>query len=90
MTATQKFTKVERGWYATADGKYAVVVDGYEPSQSVGADRSGYEGFQGGEWALVHDPRGNLREDHNGTNLDWFSTKREAVAAGEREQERRG
>jgi hypothetical protein len=35
----------------------------------------------GDEWAAAFDPRGRLREDHGaGDNLDWFDTKREAVA----------
>jgi hypothetical protein len=88
-----RFTKVARGWYATEDGRYAVVADGYEGSLSVGADVNysrhskaggGYGGFQGGEWALVYDPAGGLRESHNaGTNVDWFPTKREAVEHGQ-------
>ena len=41
-------------------------------------------GVTGDEWAAVFDPRGRLREDHGaGDNLDWFDTKREAVAYSE-------
>lgn len=70
-------TKVTRGWYASADGTWAVVVDGYTPSAALRDE----EFITGGEWAVVHDPEGRLREDHNaGENLDWFPTKREAVA----------
>jgi len=81
-----KFTKVRPGWYATADGTYALICDGYPPIASVDAeDATGYEGFQGGEWALAHDPRGGLRESNNaGENLGWFTTKREAHAAAQR------
>lgn len=69
-----KFTKVKRGHYATADGRYAVVQDGY-------TGRDVAEDVFGGEWALVFDPHGRLREHHNdGENLAWFDTKREAVA----------
>ena len=72
-----KFTKVRAGWYATEDGFFAVVHDGYPAIQSVAADAH-YEGFIGGEWAAV--VGSGLREDHNaGENLDWFKTKREAV-----------
>lgn len=76
MSSTLKFTKVERGHYATEDGCYAAVVDGYGP----GAD----EDYQGGEWAAVYSPNGGLREDSNvGENLDWFPTMREARACAE-------
>lgn len=72
------FNRIERGWQATPDGRYAVVQDGYSPSKSAGAEGD-YEGFTGGEWAAVYDPRGRLRTEHNsGENLDWFSTAREA------------
>ena len=91
MNENPKFTKVRAGWYATEDGKWAVVSDGYEKSNSVGAESGmtvhgawSYEGFVGGEWALVFDPRGNLREDSasgGSENLDWYPTKREAVEA---------
>ena len=83
----RRFTKVEAGWYATEDGTYAVVSDGYEKGAHIGStgdwkNGSGYEGFIGGEWALVSDPKGRLRTNPElGENLDWFSTKREAVAA---------
>lgn len=66
-----KFKKVQRGLYVSTDGRYAVAHDGYPAIQSVGAD-SHYEGFIGGEWAAVL-----TRTDEN---LDWFKTKREAVA----------
>lgn len=85
-----KFHRIAAGHYATDDGKWAVVSDGYSPSQSIGADNTGYEGFTGGEWAAVYDPQGRLRESHNaGENLDWFPTKREAVAFAVKEADRR-
>lgn len=77
-------TKVARGWYATQDGRYAAVADGYEPRQHVGA-HGDYEGFIAGEWAAVYDPAGRLRTEHNaGENLDWYPTKRQAVECLER------
>jgi len=86
-----KFQKIGPGWYATADGVWAVVSDGYPAIKSVDASpNEGYEGFQGGEWATVYDARGRLRDDANeGENLDWFPTKREAVALAQREAARR-
>lgn len=88
---TMKFRKVEAGCYATDDGRYAVVVDGYEKGKHVGAtddwkSGSGYEGFIGGEWAAVYDARGGAANGE-GENLDWFATKREAVACCERHAE---
>lgn len=72
-----KFKKVKRGLYVSTDGRFAVAHDGYEAIQSVGAEAStGYEGFQGGEWAAVLTATDE--------NLDWFSTKREAIAYLER------
>jgi hypothetical protein len=73
--------KVRAGWYASLDGKWAVVSDGYPAIASVDAESAtGYDGFQGGEWAVVYDAQGRLREDHNqGDNLDWLPTKRQAV-----------
>lgn len=75
------FDKILAGWYASPDGTYAVVRDGYEKSASVGAEVStGYEGFQGGEWAAVYDPQGRLREDSGaGDNLDWYPKMADAV-----------
>jgi hypothetical protein len=76
-----KFNRIERGWQASEDGKYAVIADGYEASKYCGAEGD-YEGFAGGEWAAVYDPQGRLRTaDDAGDNLDWFSTAREAKEA---------
>lgn len=76
-----KFTKIEAGHYASTDGHYGVVSDGYGYIPK--AEREGFgvcAGITGGEWAAVYDPAGNLRDAHNdGDNLDWFPTKREAV-----------
>jgi hypothetical protein len=69
-----------RGRQVSTDGRYAVEVDGYERSQSVGADAH-YEGFIGGEWAAIW----VATED----NLDWFATMREAKAACQRDADRR-
>lgn len=78
-----KFTKIEAGHYATEDGRYAVVSDGYSPGYI--RDEYGDVMGVGGEWAAVYDPHGGLRTDHNaGENLNWFPTKREAVAYLER------
>jgi len=84
--------KVQAGLYVSDDGQWAVAADGYEAIRSVAAEAgTGYEGFQGGEWAVVYDARGRLGDDPGlGDNLDWFSTKREAVAAVQREAARRG
>jgi len=70
-----------RGRQVSACGRYAVEVDGYERSQSVGASsdfnyRTGegqYEGFIGGEWGAIV-----VADDEN---IDWFATAREAKAA---------
>lgn len=74
-----KFTKVERGWYATEDGTYAVMSDGYEFLTAADAAQSAhYEGVTH-EWAALHDPQGRLREDTDKVDaLDWFPTKRQA------------
>jgi hypothetical protein len=79
MTATTlKFTKIRAGWYATEDGRYAVIVDGY--GYVPVADRD-YNGSASDGWSAVIDPQGRLREDHQaGETLDWFDTKRDAVA----------
>ena len=88
MTDTSmKFNKVEAGHYATEDGRYAVMVDGYEPGKHVGAEGdwkhgSGYEGFVGGEWAAVYYKNGDGPDGHD-ENLDWFPTMREAKAYAE-------
>jgi hypothetical protein len=78
-----KFTKIAAGHYATADGTYAVIADGYGYVTEAERDGSGiHAGITGGEWAFVRDGQGRLRSDHNvGENIDWFPTKREAVAA---------
>ena len=75
-----KFTKVTRGWYATEDGKWAVIVDGYERVSQADRDGDGMlAGITGREWALARDPEGRLRESHNaGENVDWFPTMRAA------------
>lgn len=81
-----KLTKVTRGWYASADGKVAVEVDGLPRGVKQGwDDHNGvfHDDFGvGGEWSVVFDAEGRLREDTSrGHILDWFPTKREAVAA---------
>lgn len=78
MAETLKFTKVAAGHYATEDGRYAAVRDGY-----TGRGDQDFGDF-GNEWGAVFSARGELREDHNaGENLDWLDTKREAIAACE-------
>jgi len=70
------FKRVRRGWYATADGCWAVMSDGLDHVTG-----SCDYGEAGDGWALVHDPAGRLTSDPEvGENLDWFDTKREAVA----------
>jgi hypothetical protein len=71
--------KIERGFYGLRGTCYAVQSDGYESSKSIGATAH-YEGFTGGEWAVIRF-RGieGWRDDmDDGENLDWFSTMREA------------
>jgi hypothetical protein len=70
------FTKVAAGHYATADGRWAAVSDGYAKGQYA-IDHEAV----GGEWAACFDPNGGLRDSHQaGENLEWFPTKREAIA----------
>lgn len=92
-TATMKFTKVDRGWYATEDGRYAVMVDGYERGQHIGevyTTTGHYEGFIGGEWAAIFCARGEGRIDAGaGENIDWFPTKRAAIECAQRDAARR-
>lgn len=77
-----KFTKVRAGHYATTDGHYAVVIDGYTPS----AELLELESITGGQWAACFDGGGSLRINHQaGETLEWFSTKREAIAYCERD-----
>jgi hypothetical protein len=80
-TTTITWKRDGRGRQVSADGRYAVEADGYEPGQHVGATGdweygSGYEGFIAGEWAAII-----VATDDN---IDWFSTMREAKAACER------
>lgn len=80
--------RIAAGHYASPCGKYAVVQDGYTPgylrdprdvANGLPSTADASHGV-GGEWAAVVDPEGRLRTNHNaGENLDWFSTKREAV-----------
>ena len=85
---TLTFTKVRAGWYATEDGTYAVMHDGYDTKVvDERGDPEGsnyYEGYRGNEWAFVYDAHGRLREDGYGDNMDWFDTMREAKEAANR------
>lgn len=73
-----KFTKVERGWYATEDGTYAVMSDGLD---GITSDADQVEYGITHEWAAVYDEKGQLREDNSaGISLAWFPTKRQAEA----------
>lgn len=94
---TPHWKKVERGYYVAVGTPYAVVADGYEPGQHVGASRDfdhhtgqgQYEGFIAGEWAAVRfynviESVEQAPNHNDGDNLDWFDTKREAVADIER------
>lgn len=85
-----KFIKVRAGWYVTEDGHWAVVSDGY--GHVTVAEREGDGimcGMTGGQWATCYDPKGQLRLNHQaGENLDWFDTKREAVALANSEAKR--
>lgn len=63
---TTKFTKVAAGWYATEDGKFAVIAD----------DGDGVR-----EWAFIVSVDGGARESkHVGDTIDWHATKRDAMA----------
>lgn len=74
-----RFTKVQKSWYATLDGVYAVMHDSLPRSKSVWAEGD-YEGFEGGEWSAVYDPEGRLRTDVGaGESIDWFPTMRDAM-----------
>lgn len=89
-----KMTRIAAGWYATPDGKHALIGD--NPSDVVskleadGGDLSHAPGIGTGsatqrEWQYVHDPQGRLREDHNaGITHGWHDSKRDAQAAYER------
>lgn len=69
------WSKITRGHYRLDDTPFAVQSDGYD-LRTVGAEEgTGYEGFTGGEWAVI-----DTRTDDN---VDWFPTMREARAAAE-------
>ena len=78
-----KLNRISTGWYASEDGKWAVQSDGYDPIPAYLREGHGVAaGITGGEWAVVHDAQGRLREDSSvGENLNWYDTKREAVAS---------
>lgn len=86
--SNHKWTKIERGFYKLEGTQFAVQADGYTPSQSVGADDKGYEGFIGGEWAVIEYPGGWDHTNHTGNNLDWWPTMRAAKADAERQANR--
>lgn len=76
------FTKIRAGFYATPDGRYAAQRDvtGYVTIE----DREG-SGVRAGcdddGWSLSFDRDGRLRSDQDaGELLDWFETKRAAIA----------
>ena len=71
MEQTLKWKRDGRGRQISTDGRFACQHDGYDAIKSVGAEEgTGYEGFQGGEWAAI------LIETDD--NLDWYPTLREA------------
>jgi hypothetical protein len=78
-----KFNRIRAGWYATPDGKYAVIVDGLPYISVEEYSGSGiHAGCVGGEWIAVHDPEGGLRESQSaGENIDVEDTKRQAIEA---------
>ena len=77
-----QWDKVKRGFYRLRGTLYAVQADGYAPSQSISADAH-YEGFIGGEWAVIRYRDERDFEQGDGENLDWFSTMRDARARAE-------
>lgn len=79
-----RWVKIERGFYRLDGTLYAVMADGYgAPSKSIGA-HPGYEGFVGGEWAVVRFRDEADFLDRGGENLDWYDTMRRARADAER------
>lgn len=79
-----RFSKVEAGWYATENGEWAVIIEvgggSYVNKYSQDVDGEANDG-----WALVADKGGALRTDHHaGETLDWYPTKRAAVAEGQK------
>lgn len=70
-----KLTRVSAGWYATPDGRFAVIGD--DPDSGVTKDEADGAGVEAGmstqrEWQVVEDAQGRLREDHHaGTTLAW-------------------
>ena len=77
-----KFTKVRAGWWATPDGTAAVFKDVIGWVSQADTNGSGVLcGCADDGWAAVVDPQGQLRVDASaGDVLDWFDTKRDAVA----------
>ena len=82
-----RWIKIARGHYRLEGTPFAVQSDGYDRSQSIGAEAStGYEGFAGGEWAVIRhrDETQAILFPEAGENLDWLPTMREARAVAER------
>jgi hypothetical protein len=83
-----KLTKVASGWYATEDGRWAVVGDQADVTSQ---RESGGTGVSTGlptstEWAVTHSPEGLLREDANrGNVVAWVETLTQGRAYVERE-----
>lgn len=81
-----KFNRIAAGHYATPDGCYAAVSDGWGFTNQ---DFTNETGVHGQEWAAIYSPDGGLREDHQiGETLEWFDTKFEAVEACKRHAEK--
>lgn len=85
-----KLSRVAVGWYATADGTWAVIGDAPgEVATKLEADGGGWDrkpGINTGcstqrEWQIVHDPNGQLRVDsHAGQIVAWCDTLGEGRA----------
>lgn len=80
-----KLSKVALGWYASADGTWAVVGDA--PGEAVTLEEADGDGVGCGcstlrEWQVLHDAQGRLRSSSNeGTNRAWVGTLREGREA---------
>lgn len=76
-----KLTKVALGWYANADGTWAVVGDA--PGTAATLEEADGDGLGCGcatqrEWQVAHDPKGGLRESHQaGNTVAWVGTLRD-------------
>lgn len=91
-----KLQKIAVGWYASEDGRWAVVGDApgevATKLEADGGDGWHAPGINTGcstqrEWQVSYDPEGQLRVDHNaGRTVAWVDTLREGRTVVSREQ----